>query len=70
MRPNQLIVIASAKSKGALFVSAIDPKKKIKNNGNKGKTKFTTFCASVIIIKFKLPVNNITIKIIELNINS
>jgi hypothetical protein len=48
----------------------MEPTKKIKNNGNKGKIKFIIFCASVITIKFKLPVNNITNKITELNINS
>jgi len=61
---------ASAKSKGALLVSAIEPIKKTKNKGNKGNTKLTTLCDSTISIKFKLPVNNTTNNITELNINS
>jgi hypothetical protein len=61
---------ASAKSKGALLVSAIHPIKNIINIGNKGKTKNTTFCASTLIVKFKLPVNRITTNIAELNISS
>jgi hypothetical protein len=62
--------IASAKSKGALLVSAIEPIKNTKNKGNKGNNKFTTLCDSIIVIIFKLPVNNITNKITELKINS
>ena len=69
MRPNH-IIIASAKSKGALFVSATEPIKNIKNKGNKGNKKLTILCASIITIKFKLPVNNITNNITELKINS
>jgi hypothetical protein len=61
---------ASAKSNGALFVSAIHPIKNNINIGNKGKTKKTTFCASTLIVKFRLPVNRITINIAELNISS
>jgi hypothetical protein len=61
---------ASAKSNGALLVSAIHPMKNIINIGNNGKTKKTTFCASTLIVKFKLPVNKITINIAELKINS
>jgi hypothetical protein len=38
--------------------------------GNKGKTKKTTFCASTLIVKFKLPVSKTTINIAELNISS
>jgi hypothetical protein len=34
---------ASAKSKGALLVSAIDPIKKIKKRGNSGKINHTAF---------------------------
>jgi len=64
------LLIASAKSKGALLVSAIEPIKNTKNKGNNGNKKLTTLCASTIAIKFKLPVNNITSKITELNINS
>ena len=61
---------ASAKSNGALLVSAIQPIKNIINIGNKGKIKKTTFCASTFIVKFKLPVIKITINMAELNINS
>jgi hypothetical protein len=61
---------ASAKSNGALLVSAIHPIKNIINIGSKGKTKKTTFCASILIVKFKLPVNRITTNIAELNISS
>jgi hypothetical protein len=61
---------ASAKSKGALLVSAIHPIKNIINTGNKGKMKKTTFCASTLIVKFKLPVNKTTTNMAELKINS
>jgi hypothetical protein len=61
---------ASAKSKGGLFVSAIEPIKNIINKGNKGNIKSTTLCDSTIVIIFKLPVNNITINIIDVNTNS
>jgi len=61
---------ASAKSKGALFVSAIDPIKKIINIGNKGIINQIAFCDSILTVKFKLPVKKITIKIAELSINS
>jgi hypothetical protein len=61
---------ASAKSNGALFVSAIHPIKNTINIGSKGITKKTTFCASTLIVKFRLPVNRITISIAELNISS
>ena len=61
---------ASAKSKGALLVSAIDPIKKIINIGNKGIINQIAFCDSIFTVKFKLPVKRITIKIAELNINS
>ena len=64
------IKIASAKSKGALLVSATEPIKKIINTGNKGKTNNTTFWVSMFTVRFKLPVNNTTINIAELNINS
>jgi hypothetical protein len=63
-------LLASAKSKGALLVSAIEPIKNIKNKGNNGNKKLTTLCDSTIVIKFKLPVNNITNNITELKINS
>jgi hypothetical protein len=61
---------ASAKSNGALFVSAIDPIKNIINIGNKGNIKKTIFCVCIFNPKFKLPVNKTTNKIAELNINS
>ena len=62
--------LASAKSKGALFVSAIDPIKKIINTGNKGNNNQTALWDSVQTVKFKFPVIIITINMAELNINS
>jgi hypothetical protein len=61
---------ASAKSKGALLVSAIHPIKNIINIGNKGRTKYTIFCDSTFTVRFKLPVNKTTNNIAELKINS
>src|SRR5271154_2180534 len=61
---------ASAKSKGALFVSATDPIKNIINIGNKGTMNQTILWASILTVRFKLPVNIITSNIAELNINS
>jgi hypothetical protein len=61
---------ASARSNGALLVSAIHPIKNIINIGSKGRIKKTTFCASTLTVKFKLPVNRITTNIAELNISS
>ena len=61
---------ASAKSKGALFVSAIDPIKNIINIGNNGIKNQTALCDSIFTVKLKLPDNNITIIIAELKINS
>jgi hypothetical protein len=61
---------ASAKSKGALLVSAIDAIKNIANNGNKGKIDQTIFCISIITLKFKVPVINTINNKAELNINS
>jgi hypothetical protein len=61
---------ASAKSKGALLVSAIQAIKKTKKIGNKGNKNQTDFWASKLEVKFKLPVNRIMINIAELNINS
>jgi hypothetical protein len=61
---------ASAKSKGALLVSATDPIKKIINIGNKGIINQTAFCDSILTVRFKLPVNKITNKIAELKISS
>lgn len=67
MRPNHK---ASAKSKGALLVSATLPMKNIIKTGNKGKKKKTAFWDSTITVKFKLPENKITNNITELKINS
>jgi len=61
---------ASAKSKGALFVSAIDPIKKIRKIGNKGNINQIAFWAYILTVRFKLPVNRITNNIAELKINS
>lgn len=61
---------ASAKSNGALFVSAMDPIKNIINTGNRGTTYQIAFCISMLVVKFKLPDNNITNNIAELNISS
>lgn len=71
-RPNHIVfdLVASAKSKGALFVSAMDPIKKIRNIGNSGTIYQIAFCISVLTVKLKLPDNNITSRIAELKINS
>ena len=61
---------ASAKSKGALLVSATDPIKNIINIGNKGSTYQIALWDSVFTVRFKLPVNIITKSIAELNTNS
>ena len=61
---------ASAKSKGALLVSATEPIKNMINTGNKGSIYHIHFWYSILTVKFKLPVNNITSNIAELNINS
>lgn len=61
---------ASARSKGALFVSAIDPIKNIINIGNSGTMYQIAFCASVLTVKLRLPDNNITSRIAELRISS
>jgi len=61
---------ASARSNGALLVSATDPMKKIKNIGNNGSINHTAFCASIFIVKFKLFVKKTTNNTAELNINS
>lgn len=62
--------VASAKSKGALFVSAIDPIKNTMNIGNKGTTYQIALWASIITVMSKLPANNTTKSIAELKINS
>ena len=61
---------ASAKSKGALFVSATEPIKNIINTGNKGITNQITFWYSIFTVKFKLLVSNTTKRTAELKINS
>jgi len=61
---------ASARSKGALFVSAIDPMKNTMNRGNKGTIYQMALCASIITVISKLPDNKTTSKIAELKINS
>ena len=47
---------ASAKSKGALLVSATDPIKNIINIGNKGNINQIALWDSIFTVKFKLPV--------------
>lgn len=64
------LLVASAKSNGALLVSAIDPMKKIMKIGNKGKINQTALWPSETTERFKLPVNITTINIAELNTNS
>jgi len=61
---------ASAKSNGALFVSATDPIKNITNTGNNGKINQITLCDSTFTLKLRLPVSKITNKIAELKISS
>lgn len=61
---------ASAKSKGALFVSAIEPIKNIMKIGNSGITYQIAFCASTLTVKLKLPDSKITSNIAELKISS
>ena len=61
---------ASAKSKGALFVSAIDPIKNTINIGNKGIMYHIALWASIITVISKLPANKTTKSIAELKINS
>ena len=61
---------ASARSKGALLVSAIAPIKNIMNIGNKGNINHTNFCTSIFTVKFKLLVNKTINNITELNTNS
>lgn len=67
MDNNQL---ASARSKGALLVSAIEPIKNIINIGNKGITYQIALWASIITVISKLPAKNTTNRIAELKINS
>ena len=61
---------ASARSKGALFVSAIDPMKNTRNIGNRGTIYQIALWASIITVISKLPDSKTTSKIAELKINS
>ena len=61
---------ASAKSNGALLVSAIAAMKNNINMGNSGNMNQTAFCISMFMVKFKLLVNSITNSIAEVNTNS
>jgi hypothetical protein len=61
---------ASAKSKGALLVSATLPIKNIIKTGNKGKIVYTILCDSTTAVKLKFPVIKTTNNNAELNINS
>ena len=70
MKPETSSDSASAKSKGGLLVSAIDPIKKIINIGNSGTTNHIALWASIFTVKFKLPVSKTTNNIAELNISS
>lgn len=58
--PATISASASGKSKGARLVSARIETKKIKDNGNKGKTNHTERWAYTISIKFKEPAHKIT----------
>ena len=62
--------VASAKSKGALLVSAIDPMKNTMNIGSNGAIYQIALWASIITVMSKLPANNTTKSIAELKINS
>jgi hypothetical protein len=61
---------ASARSKGALLVSATEPIKNIINIKNKGKANHVIFWNCTLIFKFKLFVIIITINNTELKTNS
>ena len=54
---------ASGRSKGALFVSAIIEIKNINDNGNKGIIYQVLTWDSIILVKFKEPKHNTTVKI-------
>ena len=60
---------ASAKSKGALLVSATNPIKNIINTGDNGTMYQIALWASILTVIFKLPVNITTSNIAELNIH-
>lgn len=70
MNPETNSDSASAKSKGALLVSAIAPIKNIYNIGSNGKANQTIFWNSTFAFKFKLLVIIIITIITELSINS
>jgi len=61
---------ASAKSKGALFVSATEPIKNMIKIANNGKPNHVIFWNCMFILRFKLFVIKITINNTELNTNS
>lgn len=61
---------ASAKSKGALLVSATEPIKNIIKTGNKGNINHMALCASTLTVRFRLPVRKTTNNITEVNISS
>jgi len=61
---------ASARSNGALLVSATEPIKNIIKTGNKGIINQMALWASIFTVKFKLPVKKTTNRIAELKINS
>jgi hypothetical protein len=61
---------ASAKSNGALLVSATEAIKNIINKGNSGIINQIAFCISITTLKFKVPLSKTIINKVELNINS
>lgn len=61
---------ASGKSKGVRFVSASTDMKKIMNKGSKGIRNHTLCWLSMILVKWNVPVSNITARTAELRINS
>jgi hypothetical protein len=61
---------ASAKSNGALLVSATEAIKNIINKGYKGNINHIDFCISTILVKFNVPANKTTNNKIELKISS
>ena len=63
-------VLASARSKGALFVSATEPIKNIRNTGNNGTINHIALWVSMPTVRLRLPVSSITSNIAELKINS
>ena len=61
---------ASAKSKGALLVSAIEPIKNIIKIGSRGIINHIALCDSIFTVKFRLPVNSTTNNMADVNISS